>query len=203
MAKDRGRNLERTRLAHMAARLMAEDGIEDYALAKRKAARAAGVPHTRALPDNAEIEAALAEYRTIYETAVHPARLQRLREIALEAMRALADFNPHLTGAVLKGTAGRFATIHLQLFTDRGKAVEPYLLDRGLKYRTGAARFYAGDRELMAPVFTLERDGVEIQVALLTAADQRTPLATHPGGPPLDRAREELVAALIAVGAIS
>ncbi len=187
----------------MAARLMAEDGIEDYALAKRKAARAAGIPDMRDLPDNAEIDAALAEYRAIYETTAHPARLQRLREIALETMRALADFNPHLTGAVLKGTAGLFATIHLQLFTDRGKALEPFLLDRGMTYRAGAVRFYAGAREVMAPVYTLERDGVEIQAALFTAADRRAPLATHPGGTALERAREDEVAALIAAGAIT
>lgn len=203
MAKDRGRNLARARLAHLAARLMTEDGIEDYALAKRKAARAAGVPDTRDLPDNAEIDAALAEYRTIYETTAHPARLQRLREIALETMRAFGDFHPHLTGAVLKGTAGRYATIHLQLFTDRGKALEPYLLDQGITYRTGAVRYYAGEREVMAPTYTLERDGVEIQLALLTAADLRMPLATHPGGTPLERARADTVAALIAVGATS
>ena len=44
MGKDRGRNDERSRIAHLAARLMAEDGIEDYAIAKRKAARQAGIP---------------------------------------------------------------------------------------------------------------------------------------------------------------
>jgi hypothetical protein len=39
MAKERTRNDMRSRIAHIAARLMAEDGIEDHALAKRKAAR--------------------------------------------------------------------------------------------------------------------------------------------------------------------
>ena len=52
MPKDRGRNDERSRIAHLAARLMVEDGIEDYAAAKRKAARQAGVSDTRQLPAN-------------------------------------------------------------------------------------------------------------------------------------------------------
>ena len=42
MGRESGRNDTRSRIAHLAARLMAEDGIEDYALAKRKAARQAG-----------------------------------------------------------------------------------------------------------------------------------------------------------------
>jgi hypothetical protein len=41
MGKLRGRNDERSRIAHLAARLIVEDGIEDYAAAKRKAARLA------------------------------------------------------------------------------------------------------------------------------------------------------------------
>ena len=66
MAKDTVRNDMRSRIAHLAARLMAEDGIEDYALAKRKAARQAGVPDTRELPANEEIDAALRAYQQIY-----------------------------------------------------------------------------------------------------------------------------------------
>ena len=37
MPKDRGRNDERSRIAHLAARMIAEDGVADYAAAKRKA----------------------------------------------------------------------------------------------------------------------------------------------------------------------
>ena len=55
MPKDTGRNDCRSRIAYLAARLMAEDGIEDYALAKRKAARQAGMPDTRELPTNYEV----------------------------------------------------------------------------------------------------------------------------------------------------
>ena len=49
----------RRRIAHEAARMLAEDGGMDYGFAKRKAARQLGVPDTRQLPDNREIEEAL------------------------------------------------------------------------------------------------------------------------------------------------
>ena len=62
---------------------MAEDGIEDYALAKRKAARQAGTPDARALPTNEEIDAALKAYRQIYEPDTHRERLRALRKAAV------------------------------------------------------------------------------------------------------------------------
>src|SRR5919106_3274872 len=103
MPKDRGRNDERDRIAHLAARLMAEDGIEDYAAAKRKAARQAGVPDTRQLPTNEEIDAALRTHQTLYGGEEHVERLRELRSRALGVMGELARFNPYLTGSVLSG----------------------------------------------------------------------------------------------------
>src|SRR2546429_239040 len=47
----------RVRIAAAAARMMAEDGLDDFALAKRKAARQLGAEDTQALPKNEEIEA--------------------------------------------------------------------------------------------------------------------------------------------------
>src|SRR5438046_10545481 len=46
----------RTCIAAAAARMMAEDGLEDFALAKRKAARQLGSEDLQALPKNEEIE---------------------------------------------------------------------------------------------------------------------------------------------------
>src|SRR5919106_639011 len=111
MPKDRGRNDERSRIAHYAARLMAEDGIEDYAVAKRKAARQAGIPDTRQLPTNEEVDEALRTHHTLYGGAEHAERLHALRQHALRIMRDLERFNPYLTGSVLTGNAGKYADI--------------------------------------------------------------------------------------------
>src|SRR5205823_2466306 len=120
----------RARIAAAAARLMAEDGIDDFALAKRKAAKQLGAADSQALPGNDEIEAELRAYLALYQADEHPQRVAELREIALDAMRALGRFNPYLTGPVLKGIAGPYAEIELQLFPDSVKDVEIFLLDR-------------------------------------------------------------------------
>lgn len=197
MAQDPGRNDTRDRIAHLAARLMAEDGIEDYALAKRKAARQAGVPETRQLPKNDEIDAALKLYRELYQRE-HPAQLRELRQRALEVMDELAGFNPYLTGSVLRGSAGKYAAVSLQLFTDNAKGVEHFLLNRGIDFRNGETRLYAGDMTLDAPVLSFERDGVEIRLTLLSPRELRAQLKASAGGRPIERARREAVEALIA-----
>lgn len=197
MTRAPGHNFMRERIAHLAARLMAEDGIEDYALAKRKAARQAGVPDMRQLPNNEEIDAALRLYRELYQQG-HPAQLRELRLLALNVMNELARFNPHLTGSVLTGSAGKYAGIQLQLFTDNAKSVEHYLLDRDNNFRSGQTRLYAGDLELVAPILSFVREGVEIRVTVLSPRELRSRLKSSAEGKPIERAKREAVKALIA-----
>src|SRR5690606_23346942 len=86
----------RERLAQTAARLMIEGGIEDYGLAKRKAAERLGVKDLGALPSNAQIAASVAERQRIFEPQTHRMRVTALRRTALSIMDLLAPFQPRL-----------------------------------------------------------------------------------------------------------
>lgn len=198
MAKDHGRNDTRSRIAYLAARLMAEDGIEDYALAKRKAARQAGAPDSRQLPTNDEIDAALRVHQQLYQQDEHRDRLRALREKAIGTMRELARFDPHLTGSVLNGNAGKYADINLQLYTDNVKAVELYFIDRRISYKTTQSRLYSGEQLRTFPVFTVDDDGTEVQFTVLAPRDLRAPLRTSLEGKALDRAKLQVVEMLLA-----
>lgn len=197
MPRETGRNDRRSHIAHLAARLMAEDGIEDYALAKRKAARQAGTPDTRELPTNEEVDAALRTYQQIYHQEEHRDRLRALRETALRAMRELAQFNPYLTGSVLNGNAGKYADINLQLFTDSAKAVELYLIGRKIPYRTAQCRLYCGTEPFTAPVYTVNDDGTEIEITVLTPRELRGSLRTSLEGKSIERAKLQVVETLL------
>ena len=85
MAKNRSRRDQnlRSHIAYLAARLIAEDGVADYASAKQKAARQAGLSDANLLPDNSEIEEALREYQGLYQSEEQPAHLRYLREVAV------------------------------------------------------------------------------------------------------------------------
>src|SRR5690606_32256985 len=99
----------RARIAAAAARLMAQDGIDDYALAKRKAARQLGASDTQSLPASCCIGSGCEASQSRYRCGEQRERIRELRASAWEAMQALQELRPYLAGAVLKGTAGRYA----------------------------------------------------------------------------------------------
>jgi hypothetical protein len=172
----------RAEIAAAAARLMAEDGIDDFALAKRKAARQLGAADTESLPANAEIEQALRAYRALYQADEHPELVLELRRAALQAMRALEHFNPYLTGPVLTGNAGPYAEIELQLYPDSAKDIELFLLERNIAFETSEGRRFAGDRARAVSVFILDWDGAPLRLSVLDPRDERLALKTSPAG---------------------
>jgi len=171
----------RERIAHQAARIIAEDGLQDYAAAKLKAARQAGAPDTHNLPDNDEVERALRDYQVLYQRDEQGARLRQLRQQALEVMRLLEPFNPYLAGSVLNGTATRYSDINLWLFTDSAKEVELFLLARKAPYKSGEKRLHFGGEERALPVFTLLDGPAEINVTVFATEDIRQIPRSHPG----------------------
>ena len=138
----------RAQIAVIAARMVAQDGA-NYAVAKRKAATqvlgdaaaASGV-----LPDNAQIEEEVQRYQVLFQADTQPARLLRLRTIALQVMDALAQFKPYVTGPVLTGSAGEHDDIDLQLFADSAKEVQIFLLDKKVDFDLTETPHFKGAR---------------------------------------------------------
>lgn len=181
----------RERIAHFAARLMAEDGIGDFALAKRKAARQAGAPDTRNLPTNEEVESALRSYQQLYQADEQQTRLRQFREQARQMMSLLSRFNPHLTGSVLTGSAGRYSDINIHLFTDSTKEVELFLIDRGIPYRTHDRRLYVGEELRSVPAYRLTGEAADFDVTVFGEKDLRAQIRGSPEGRPFHRVRAD------------
>lgn len=181
----------RASIASAAARLIAEDGINDFHQAKRKAVRQLGLPEHTALPDNAEVEAELRTYWTLYQDEEHAALLQSLRQTALELMELLADFRPYLTGSVLDGTAGPHSNIDIQLFADSAKEVEIFLLNQGIDYEHAEPR-----NERAEAVLVVETEDADANLIVFPPHLERTAFK-YRDGRPRERARMEAVAALL------
>ncbi len=124
----------RQRIAQQAAQLMAEHGIRDHALAKRKAARQLGLDTAHALPDNDQIDAALLEYHALFSPGFSDQELRALRQAALVAMRRLARFEPYLRGGLVSGATTRHHDIELEIHADSSKALEQFLLNEGIPF---------------------------------------------------------------------
>lgn len=133
-------------IAAFAARLVVEEGME-YGPAKRRAARQLGGAGTRAgeLPGNDAVEDEVRTYLAIFCADTQPGELAALRSVAALWMERLAEFRPHLTGAVWRGTATRLNNVHLQLYCDDSKAAELALIDRGVAYDVGSTSNPRGD----------------------------------------------------------
>lgn len=122
-------------IAAAAARMVVEEGLE-YGPAKHRAAKALGLPQRTPLPDNDALEDAVRDYIAVFCADTQPRELLALRRLALKWMERLQDFQPHLSGAVWRGTATRWSDVHLDLFCEDGKAAEIALMDQGLIYET-------------------------------------------------------------------
>ncbi|TYQ12622.1 UNVERIFIED_ORG: hypothetical protein JN05_04062 [Zoogloea ramigera] len=160
--------LLRAEIAAAAARLIAEDGA-DYGTAKRKAARQImgdRPPPANVLPDNVQIEAEVRVYQSLFHADTQPARLFRLRTLAVDIMDKLAQFNPFLTGAVLGGTAGPHDDIHLQLFADSAKEVEIFLLNRNVQIDISESPHFKGPRydPVETVSFLWQQEGVHAEL---------------------------------------
>ena len=165
----------RLEIATIAARLIVEDGAT-YAIAKQKAAQQAlgssKFSHDF-LPDNELIEQQVRLHNQLFHGQSQPARLLHLRKLALTVMRELEQFNPHLSGAVLNGTAGSHADIVIHLFVDNTKEVAIYLLNKGVQFEVSEAQQDHGRK--LDPVETLSfiRDNEGIHLVLFAIDDLR------------------------------
>jgi hypothetical protein len=128
-----------TDIAQIAARMVVEEG-QEYGPAKRRAAKQLGLTGRGDLPDTTEVEDAVFEYLALFCAETQPAELQALRELAALWMGRLAEFRPHLTGAVWRGTATRLNDIHLQLYCDDSKSAEITLLNKGIDFDVGSRK---------------------------------------------------------------
>jgi len=195
MAKD---NAQQTRsmIAQAAARMMAEEGISDFAYAKKKAGRQLGAGENSMLPSNAEVEAALKLHNALFLGETHQANLLELRKKSLYTMQLLEKFNPYLTGAVLDGTAGLMAETHIHLFTDSAKDVEIFLHNQQIPFETGeksyrvmqeSKRDKKGDHRKVVPKLTLETDSGLIHLSIFMVDDIRVANRRSTDDNPLER----------------
>jgi len=194
----RGEQLRRA-LAQEAARIMSEQGIDDYWLAKRKAAERLGASDISVLPKNTEIEAALAEHQRLFQSNTHSSALSALRRTALEAMRLLRKFEPRLVGPVLSGTASVHSEVNLHLFADGPEIVALHLMDSGVPHHIAERRLrYEPNRLVSYPVVQFVAGGCEIDAVVFPLNGIRQSPASPVDGRPMRRADADELESLLA-----
>jgi hypothetical protein len=189
----------RRRLAHEAARLMAESGIRDFHQAKRKAADRLGIHDDASLPRNSEIEDALREYQRLFQGDAQVEILRLRREGALRALEFFAGFDPRLVGPVLEGTADRHSPVALHLYTDDEGAVARHL-DQHLIPAEPRSRRVRLDREraVDVPVWVFSAEDLTFDLTVLPHDALRQAPLSSIDEKPMKRASLSQLRALIA-----
>jgi hypothetical protein len=123
------------------------------------------------MPDNAAVEDEVRAYLTLFCADSQPAELAALREVAAHWMERLAEFRPHLTGAVWRGTATRLSSVHLQLFCDDPKSAEISMLNQGIDFDIGSINGPRGLPVDLLSVSSTSRTLGEAVTVFLTVLD--------------------------------
>src|ERR1700730_6375298 len=179
----------RRALAQEAARLMAEHGIRDFLVAKRKAAERFG---------GGEGAAVLPEYQRLFGGASHLEALHAQRHAALSAMRYLREFSPRLVGPVLSGTATLHTEVQLHLFADRVESVTLKLLDAGIPHEVTEKRVKLNaERVRPFPGVRFDMDDQPIEATVFPTDGIRQAPVSPVDGRPMRRANAFEVEALL------
>lgn len=194
----------RRRLAHEAARLMAESGIRDYRLAKLKAASRLGFHDDASLPRNREIEEALREYQRLFQRDTQANAVRVRREAALRELEFFARFDARLVGPVLEGTADMHSPVHLHLYSDDPEAVQRFLEESGIPAQSRSRhvrldRVRGGD----FPVWVFVAEDLTFDLLVLPEAALRQAPLSQIDERPMRRASAAQLRALLAEEEIS
>lgn len=178
----------RERIVQEAARIMAEQGITDYHLAKRKAATQLGASGTRHLPQNREIQAALAAYQELFGGQARRDHLADLLATAVDAMEFFEAFRPRLVGALLDGTAGEHSDVHLHVFADTPEDIVLFLMDHDIPFDSDERRVRFDESYAFRPVYRFVAGRIPVELTVFDERALRHPPRSRVDGQPMRRA---------------
>ena len=157
----------RQQLAQEAARIIAEEGINDFHIAKQKAAERLHAPNTHNLPRNNEIQQALNQHQRLFRADSQPQHLHQLRLTSRKAMAFLESFKPRLVGAITDGSADEFSSITLHLFTDTSEEVSLYLIEKEIPYELSSRRLNINNGDLTEfPAYLVSLENIPIELII-------------------------------------
>lgn len=176
-------------VAQEAARIMAEHGVEDFLLAKRKAAEKIGISDAAALPKNLEIELALQAYRRLFDAQRHTSDLLGLRVAAVKLMCLLSEFQPRLVGTVLTGSASVHSEINVHVFVDQAERISMALQEHGIDHHHAEKKLrYQSDRYLNFPSFKFVAGTNAFEIVVFPVDGIRQAPLSPVDGKPMQRA---------------
>ncbi|WP_019626950.1 hypothetical protein [Thioalkalivibrio sp. ALJT] len=180
----------RQELAQEAARIMLDDGIRDFGLAKRKAAEHLGVDARHEMPGNLEIQDAAIERSRLFANADSRAAYRSRLQAALVVMERLAHLEPRLVGPLLQGLVESQPLINLHGFAETVEEVILELGEHGIHCETGEHRYRSRQgREQRMPFLAFRGpDDTDVELTVFPLDGMRQAPPSPVDGRPMPRA---------------
>jgi hypothetical protein len=194
-SSDRARQM----LAQEAARIIVEQGIQDFRIAKTKAAERLSLKDRGSLPGNAEIELAVSNHLQLFGRESHLDLLRMMRHAALAAMEMLSPISAQLVGPVLNGTAAENSSVNLHVFADDAETVAFRLQENAIRYKPFERRLKCHRNRLETfAAFRFLQDESPIEATVFPIDGVRQAPISPVDGKPMRRADRKMVLELLA-----
>ena len=181
----RAMGAQRNEVVQVAARIICEDGLLDYRLAKQKAVERLGLGFGTPLPSNADIHSAVLQHQRLFGGRAYADRLMQLRQTAVQAMRLLVDYQPRLVGAVATGATTDEHRVQLHCFADKPEQIDWLLESRGIPFDVSDRRHrYPDGQSGDVPVLDFMAAEIGVSVSVFPERElRRAPLSPVDGLP--------------------
>ncbi len=190
---------KRRAVCEEAARIMVEESVRNYQVAKHKACMRLGYDHRRTpLPTNREIESAFATRLRLFRGKSLTDKLRCGRQRAAEIMCLFAAFQPRLVGALLRGNVTDDTPVELHLFADNPEEVVDHLDQNQIPCQTFDKRVrFAGNRFVQIPGFRFSVDHGMVELLIFNRKQLREAPICPVDGRPMKRANLSAVESLV------
>ena len=176
----------RQEIAVLAAKIICDEGVNDYGMAKQKAAGRLGNTSKKNLPANEEIEQAVFDHQNLFGNDSQHQYIQTLRQTAHDFMQLLQPFATCLTGAVLNGSASMNSLVELHAFTDNAESVGFKLDDYGIPYELKDKRLRLSKTDFVnLPCYRFLANETPVSVTVLAERYRQHPPLSPINGKPM------------------
>lgn len=154
-------------IAQTAARLMHQQSLQDYGIAKRKALESLGLPSRQALPENQQVDEALRQQLALFASEADKQWKQKLQQAATNASEFLKTFRHYIGGSLASQTCKQDDRLEIHLYCDTAEPLLWSLQDNQIPYVEGQRVIQIGRRqEQEFPCFSFVADEVAVSITV-------------------------------------
>ena len=196
--KQRNDARARTLLAQECAKIILDEGVKDYRIAKKKALDRLNLENKSPLPSNVEIEQALIDHQKLFKSTETETQIQRLRRAAVDVMAFLKPYQPHLVGPVLKGIVSPHQEIHLHIYANTSEEVMLFLMEHDIPFEVAERRYKSSQNDYSYhPVITFTAEEINYDLTIFTHQRVHDAPRSPVDGKPMQRGNYKQVKRLL------